>query len=193
MIQIENNLNIVLFCWIILILYWVFSSLFVKKSVVKRNWLLTISSRVLLTAVVILLYIFYRSATLLFLEFLFKSYFQFLILGSILTIIGLIGAIWARYYLGSNWGSVVGYTENHELITNGPYKYIRHPIYSCVILMFIGTFLYYGNIFSLVLIITIPIWLLWRVKKEEEIMIKLFDKKYKDYMKNSKRLIPGIY
>jgi protein-S-isoprenylcysteine O-methyltransferase Ste14 len=193
MIQIGNNLNIVLFCWIILILYWVFSSLFVKKSVVKRNWLLTISSRILLTAVVILLYIFYRSATLLFLEFLFKSYFQFLILGSILTIIGLIGAIWARYYLGSNWGSVVGYTENHELITNGPYKYIRHPIYSSVILMFIGTFLYYGNLFSLVLIITIPIWLLWRVKKEEEIMIKLFDKKYKDYMKNSKRLIPGVY
>jgi hypothetical protein len=93
MIKIGNNLNIVLFCWIILILYWVFSSFFVKKTVVKRNWLLTISSRVLLTAVVILWYIFYRSTALLFLEFLFKSYFQFLILGSILTIIGLIGAI----------------------------------------------------------------------------------------------------
>lgn len=102
------------------------------------------------------------------------------------------GTIWARYHLGSNWGSVVGYTENHELITNGPYKYIRHPIYSCVILMFIGTFLYYGNPFSIVLIIIIPIWLLLRVKKEE-IMIKLFGKKYKDYMKNSKRLIPWVY
>ncbi len=136
-------LDSILICWTIFALYWILSSFFVKESAVKRNWFFSILWRVLLIGMVILLFTSYKSTALLFLDSSFKSYFQFKIFGLILSIIGLIVTIWARISLGKNWSSYVTYKEKHELVTSGPYKLVRHPIYSGLILMFIGIFVYY--------------------------------------------------
>jgi protein-S-isoprenylcysteine O-methyltransferase Ste14 len=125
--------------------------------------------------------------------FLFQSLFSFPISGAVLTVIGLIGAVWARTVLGRNWSGYVTYKENQELVTTGPYKFIRHPIYTSIILMFIGTILYYGYLFLLIILAVIAIIFILRTTKEEEIMTRLFGKKYKDYIKKTKRLIPFIY
>ena len=134
-----------------------------------------------------------KSGALSFFRFSFQSLFSFVIPGSVLTVLGLFGAIWARINLGRNWSGYVTYKEGQTLVTTGPYRYVRHPIYTSMILMFIGTILYYGSLIISVIFVILAINFILRTRKEEEIMIKLFGERYKEYMKRTKRLIPLIY
>ena len=188
-----NYLSLVVpICWIIFILDWMVSSLFVKKSLTKRGpgWILW---RVVVAFFVIVFVRFDKSGALSFFRFSFQSYFSFLIPGSVLTVLGLFGAIWARFHLGRNWSGYATYKEDQTLVTTGPYKYVRHPIYTSMILMFIGTILYYGSLFVSIFFIILAITFILRTREEEEIMLKLFGEKYAEYMKRTKRLLPLIY
>jgi protein-S-isoprenylcysteine O-methyltransferase Ste14 len=188
-----NDLSLVVpLCWIIFILDWSVSSLFVKKSLTKQGpgWILW---RVAVAFFVILFVRFDKSGALSFFRFSFQSLFSFMVPGTVLTALGLLGAIWARMVLGRNWSGYVTYKEDQTLVTTGPYKYVRHPIYTSMILMFIGTSLYYGSLFISIVFAVFAISFILRMRKEEEIMIRLFGEKYTDYMKRTKRLIPLIY
>ena len=183
--------------WLVYLLFWFVTAFFTKKAVIKRRWGLQILWRVIL---IILVITYIRSTgrsggqniESLFVS-LFNSSLTLQIVGLIMVLLGLVGAVWARIYLGSNWSGYVTYKENHELVTTGPYRFARHPIYTSLLLMGIGTFIYYGYYFILGIFIIMGIIFLWRIKKEEEIMIKLFGQKYKDYMKKTKRLVPGVW
>lgn len=179
-------------CWIIFFLFWLISSFFAKKSVVKRGhlWILW---RIAVIIIVILFVRLDKSGSVAFFIFLFKSLFSFKITGVVLTVLGLTGAIWARIYLGTNWSGYVTYKENQELVTAGPYRFVRHPIYASMILMFIGTILFYGVLFISVFFLIAAVNFIFRTKQEEKIMKKLFGERYLDYMKRTKRLIPWIY
>lgn len=179
-------------CWIIFILDWAVSSLFVKKSLTKRGpwWILW---RVVAALFVILFVRFDNSGARSFFRFSFQSLFSFVLLGSVLTVTGLLGAIWARINLGRNWSGYVTYKEDQTLVTTGPYRFVRHPIYTSMILMFIGTILYDGSLFVSIFFVILTISFILRTRKEEEIMIRLFGEKYTNYMKRTKRLIPLIY
>src|SRR6185295_2397100 len=59
--------------------------------------------------------------------------------GAAICIAGLAFAIWARVALGANWGMPRTVHENPDLVTSGPYRYVRHPIYTRLAAMFIGT------------------------------------------------------
>lgn len=187
-----DTFSIISISWIILIVYWVISAFFVKKSIIRKDpkWMIF---RFIVLIAIILIIEFNKTNTVYFSTFLFQSAFSFVILGSILTVVGLFGAIWARIYLGRNWSGYVTYKENHGLVTDGPYKFVRHPIYTSLILMFIGTILYYGSLFVFIIFIIMTSIFIWRIKREEKIMINLFGKKYLDYMKRTKKLIPLIY
>jgi protein-S-isoprenylcysteine O-methyltransferase Ste14 len=79
------------------------------------------------------------------------------------------------------------------LVTTGPYRFVRHSIYSSMILMLIGTILFYGSWFVCIVSSAAATAVILRVKQEEAIMIKLFGDKYTHYMKGTKRLIPLVY
>ena len=190
-------IDIIFICWMIFLLYWGISALFVKKSVEKRKfgkfWLL----RAILILVV--LYFIFSNGLASQLNYILIGKLSFLanigwqIAGNILAVLGLAGALWARITIGRNWSGYVTYKKNHELVTDGPYRYIRHPIYTSVLLMMLGTFLYYGTYFILAMFIMMMITFLLRTKREEKIMIRLFGKKYENYMKKSKSMIPYVW
>jgi protein-S-isoprenylcysteine O-methyltransferase Ste14 len=188
-------ISIIIICWIVFILYWLISSFFVKKSETKRNWKQLIVPRIIVVGLVIIFITVSKSQDNLIEIFqpFFSSSLVLQIIWTVITVLGLAVAIWARIYLGRNWSGYVTYKKQHELVTNGPYKFVRHPIYSGAILMVIGTFLYYPNILVLSFLISWVTMFIIRIKKEEEIMIKLFGKKYVDYMKRTKALIPSVY
>ena len=71
------------------------------------------------------------------------------ITGLVLTIAGLVFASWARYRLGKNWSGHLTIQADHQLITDGPYRWCRHPIYLGVLAGFVGTALYIGAATSL--------------------------------------------
>jgi protein-S-isoprenylcysteine O-methyltransferase Ste14 len=193
MISLENDPSVVIICWIIFLLYWFVSAFFVKKSVTKINWRLQILWRVAVIAIVIILIKLDKNGSLAFIKFILQSPFHFAIIGSVITVLGLAGAIWARITLGRNWSGYVTYKEDQDLVTNGPYRFVRHPIYTSMIVMFIGSFLYYGSpIIAIGSAIAVVVFIL-RTRKEEAIMIDLFGDKYTEYMKRTKRLIPFVY
>ena len=61
------------------------------------------------------------------------------VVGAILFLAGLGFAVWARIYLGRNWGMPMTQKDEPELVTSGPYRYVRHPIYSGILLAMLGT------------------------------------------------------
>jgi len=99
--------------------------------------------------------------------------------------------MWCHRSLGENWSSILEIREKHRLIQKGPYKRIRHPMYTHFWLLIISQGLILNN--WPVMIYGILAWAILyflRVGKEEEMMIEEFGKEYKKYMKKTGRLLP---
>lgn len=89
-------------------------------------------------------------------------------LGVIILLISLSFAIWARILLGMNWSGAIQRVEGQRLVRNGPYKYIRNPIYTGIICGFFGTFVIVGTIASLVgFVIILSIYIV-KIGKEQK-------------------------
>lgn len=109
-----------------------------------------------------------------------------------LSVTGVAFAIWARVYLGRNWSPAPAVKEKHELVVDGPYAYVRHPIYTGVLLAALGTELT-GTIFGVVVLFGGLVVFLLRIGKEEKIMLELFPNEYPAYQKSTKRLVPFVW
>jgi protein-S-isoprenylcysteine O-methyltransferase Ste14 len=96
--------------------------------------------------------------------------------------------------LGDNWSPVLEIRREHTLIIDGPYRMVRHPMYSDMMLWFVSFVLitanwFYAIVFSTGLIILFSV----RIPDEERLMIERFGEQYRAYMKRTKRLIPHIF
>jgi protein-S-isoprenylcysteine O-methyltransferase Ste14 len=114
------------------------------------------------------------------------------ITGTVLFLCGLATAIWARLSMGANWGMPMTLKQEPELVETGPYGYVRHPIYSGLILAFIGTTL------ATSLLVLIPAGLLsayfvWSGRTEERILSAAMPSTYPPYMARTKMLIPFVF
>jgi len=100
--------------------------------------------------------------------------------------------VWSFKTLGDNYSQEIMIKKNHELITKGPFKIIRHPQYICQILLNLGataaTFSYIVGFFTL---IEIPIYIM-RASLEDKLLAKYFTDKFSDYKKKSGFMIPFI-
>jgi protein-S-isoprenylcysteine O-methyltransferase Ste14 len=109
--------------------------------------------------------------------------------------IGIITVIfwtWVQVTLDTQWSPQLQLTKTHHLITTGPYARIRHPLYSGMIGWCVALCLLTANwIFVAVCVISI-IGLLWRVPKEEQMMIEAFGDEYRTYMQHSGRFFPKL-
>jgi protein-S-isoprenylcysteine O-methyltransferase Ste14 len=112
--------------------------------------------------------------------------------GVLLCVSGLMFAIWARLILGRNWSGVVTLKEGHELIERGPYRVVRHPIYTGILAMLAGTVIalgYFGSFIGLLLVF-VSFWV--KLKREEDLMLEHFAAKYAAYQHRVKRIIPFL-
>jgi protein-S-isoprenylcysteine O-methyltransferase Ste14 len=113
-------------------------------------------------------------------------------IAAVLTVAGIGIAVWARYYLGRNWSSHPTHKEHHDLITGGPYTWIRHPIYTGILLALVGCMIV-GSPISFIMFIVLLFVFIVRVGKEEHIMLGLFPDQYPAYQARTKKLIPFIW
>ncbi len=182
-------------CWLIFLLYWVISAVGVKKNVgQKGEWAKGSLLRLAFAAAVVLL-LAYRPA---FIGGIFRhpvnNFFGvFLgVIGAVFCAAGTAFAIWARRHLGKNWSAYPTLKENHELITSGPYRFVRHPIYTGMLLALLGSALALG-LFWLIFFIFIGFIFVNRVFVEERLMVRQFPDKYPEYRKKTKALVPFVW
>ncbi len=112
-------------------------------------------------------------------------------IGLAVFVLGLALAIWARVYLGRNWGMPMSQKEDPELVTTGPYHSVRHPIYSGIILAMIGTTIAV-SLYWLVAVLLLGSYFLWSAVVEERNMAHLFPSTYPQYKRSTKMLVPFI-
>jgi protein-S-isoprenylcysteine O-methyltransferase Ste14 len=110
--------------------------------------------------------------------------------GIVLTYIGAGLAIWARYSLGQYWSGRVTLKEDHQLIRFGPYAYVRHPIYSGLLLAMAGTALVVGEWRAVVSFLLALVELSRKAAKEEALLATEFGDQYGEYRKQAGFLTP---
>jgi protein-S-isoprenylcysteine O-methyltransferase Ste14 len=113
-------------------------------------------------------------------------------IGMALLLVGLGLAVWARVYLGRNWGTPMSEKVDAELVTTGPYRYIRNPIYSGLILAAIGTAVAVSW-YWLAAVVFMGAYFIYSATVEEHIMERLFPNDYPAYKRSTKMLIPFMF
>ena len=188
---------VVICCWVIFGLYWFISSSSVKSTQETRGWLagnwhgiflliggLFLSNLPFLAKVGVSI----SSLTIL----LIPSSIVINVVIIVFAVTGLIVAMIARRTLAGNWSRAVAFKEDHELITTGLYHYVRHPIYTGVLLMILATALSVGTLSAGIGFVIIVLGLWFKLRAEEEILTKHFPKEYSAYKDRTKALIPYV-
>ncbi|MBV8550306.1 MAG: isoprenylcysteine carboxylmethyltransferase family protein [Acidobacteriaceae bacterium] len=115
------------------------------------------------------------------------------IAGLAITVTGILFAIWARFYLGTNWSAAVTVKQDHELVRSGPYKWVRHPIYTGICFAFLGTAIDIGEVRALVGLILAATGYKLKSLTEESLMEEQFGTEYGRYKREVKGLIPFVW
>lgn len=113
-------------------------------------------------------------------------------LGTALTLAGASLCVWARVCLGKYWSDKVVLKVNHELIRNGPYAYLRHPIYSGVLVGIVGTALSIGEWRGIVALVLMGTNYFVKARREEKILAGSFGEVYTEYKRATGFFLPGL-
>lgn len=110
-----------------------------------------------------------------------------------LLLAGMFFAGWARIFLGGNWSSNVTLKEDHTLIRSGPYRIVRHPIYTGLLVALLGTAIALGPLRCFLGVILAAV--AWKIKSitEERFMVQQFGDRYTHYRMQVKALVPYIW
>lgn len=112
--------------------------------------------------------------------------------GLVVCLAGLGLATWARVCLGRSWGMPMTVRAKPKLIRHGPYRFVRHPIYSGLLLALVGTALASGAVWFLAAIGG-GAYFVMSLRVEEADMLARFPDEYAEYIRQTTRLIPFVY
>jgi protein-S-isoprenylcysteine O-methyltransferase Ste14 len=112
-------------------------------------------------------------------------------IGAVVFACGIALAIWARVNLGRNWGMPMTQKDEPELVTSGPYRFVRHPIYSGLLAAVLGTALA-TNLIGLIIVAVLGAYFYYSASVEEKNLIATFPTTYPAYRNRTKMLIPFV-
>ena len=173
--------NVILIVWGVFWLYWLIAAASAKHGV--RSHRFRVPGLLLIVAIA-LAHVF-KPGTLA----VHSPILQ--VLGIVLLLSGLGLAVWARIYLGRNWGMPMTKKEEPELVTSGPYRFVRHPIYSGLLLAVLGTALA-TNLYLLIALVVAGSYFIYSATVEERLLTEVFPTDYPSYKARTKMLIPFV-
>lgn len=112
--------------------------------------------------------------------------------GFAIVALGLGFTVRARIVLGRNWSGIVTVKQDHELITSGPYRFVRHPIYTGLLVAFAGSAIARGEWRGVLAVLIVLVGLWRKLELEERWMIETFGDAYLRYRKQVRALIPFV-
>jgi protein-S-isoprenylcysteine O-methyltransferase Ste14 len=178
-------------CWSALGLYWLYCALETKKTAVNESSALRIFRLSILAVALMLLLTDWLQIGILARRFVpERSVVAWL--GVALTGMGVGLAIWARWNLGGNWSDKVVLKVDHELIRSGPYAYLRHPIYTGVLLAVFGTALVIGEWRGIAALILLGTSYFVKAAREEKILAANFGDAFAEYKRRTGFFLPGL-
>jgi protein-S-isoprenylcysteine O-methyltransferase Ste14 len=111
--------------------------------------------------------------------------------GAVLFACGIALAVWARLHLGRNWGMPMSQRAEPELVTSGPYRFVRHPIYTGLLTAMLGTVLV-NNLLGLIVVAVLVGYFYYSGTVEERNLTATFPQAYPEYKSRTKMLIPFL-
>lgn len=182
--------HIIIACWIIFLLVWLIAAFKTKRTVEKQSLPSALAHRIPVGLGWWLL-IYPRLGPPWNWPILPRM--EFLpIVGAAVCVYGLVFTIWARRTLAGNWSSDVTFKRDHELIRTGPYRLVRHPIYTGLLGMCLGTAIAIGQLRGVValLIVSLGFWI--KLRQEERLLLRHFPEAYPVYKREVKALVPFL-
>jgi protein-S-isoprenylcysteine O-methyltransferase Ste14 len=113
------------------------------------------------------------------------------VVGTLLFACGIALAVWARVHLGRNWGMPATQRLEPELVTSGPYRFVRHPIYTGLLAAMLGTALV-DSLVGLIVVAVLVAYLYYCGIVEERNLTAAFPAAYPEYQRRTKMLIPFL-
>lgn len=177
--------------WIAFIAFWYVSALRVKKVAERQNFAASLGYRIPVVIGGILLFAQRIPGPLSLRVLPYEDWVKYG--GALICFAGLMVCIWARVTLAGNWSSNITFKQGHELIRRGPYRFVRHPIYTGILLMDLGTAIDFGLLrcFIGVLLQAIGLWI--KLQQEEAVMLQHFPEQYPAYRRQVKALVPWVF
>lgn len=136
-------------------------------------------------------------------DFVFRQNFNlqvFAIAGLFLLLSGGVIRMKARLHLKKKGGfssltetAQLQIVKKHQLVTDGPYRFIRHPLYLGEILRNLGVAILFSSVYGILIVTLASIFLIFRIQIEEKMLIVVFGEEYKEYARNTKKIIPYFY
>jgi protein-S-isoprenylcysteine O-methyltransferase Ste14 len=180
------------YAWLALCVVWLLTALTTKRTVQKQSG----KSRFWHVAILALgcFPIFYKGTMNAWLdERLFPITPGFALIGFGLVCLGIAFSIWARLVLGGNWSGVVTIKEDHTLVRQGPYRIVRHPIYTGLLFAMFGFALQYGLLRSMMGVVLVGFGFWLKLLTEESFMVQRFGEDYLRYRAEVHALVPFIF
>jgi len=178
---------VVLACWIVFVVTWVIAAWFVKRTVERsRSW-----GRLIMVVAMLAFWVG-RNPHVLGGHRLWTPTLSTEWLAAAVVLFGLAVTLWARLALGSNWSGSVTFKQDHELIERGPYRYVRHPIYSGLLLMALGTAMLHAWISEFLFCGVLLLVFTFKLRAEEQLLTRHFPDAYPQYRHRVRALIPFV-
>jgi protein-S-isoprenylcysteine O-methyltransferase Ste14 len=115
-------------------------------------------------------------------------------IGAGVTAAALLLLAWVQWSLGKNFNTTLHLREGHTLVVSGPYRWVRHPMYTALFLLGVGFLLLTANAFvGVPLLVALPVIVIQRIGKEETMMVEQFGNEYRSYMQRTGRFLPRLH
>jgi protein-S-isoprenylcysteine O-methyltransferase Ste14 len=175
--------------WVVLLVYWIVSALRTRDTVQTESVASRFAILFIEVAGFVLLFRHAAGIGVLGKQFMHRTLVS-VIVGSVLTWMGIGLAIWARYHLAEYWSARITIKEGHQLIRTGPYARLRHPIYSGIVLAAIGSALVIDQWRCVLGVCLVLIGFCIKARKEEAMLTQQFGEVFRDHQKHAGFLIP---
>jgi protein-S-isoprenylcysteine O-methyltransferase Ste14 len=187
----ESFLRLAGYCWGIFGLYWVISAARQKAAKRKEPWWERLGH--ILPLVLVAAFFNWQAARYGLLGLGLVPFSPAVgVAGLAMTAAGVALAIWARRHIGQNWSAVVSIRANHELIDTGPYRKIRHPIYTGILLALAGTGLLIGEARVVIGFVIAYVVFYLKARKEEKWLTREFGERFMVHAKKTGMFLPKL-
>ncbi len=176
-------------CWVVLILYWNLSARSAKVAEERQSWAGRLARMPVWLGYLLLIVAGVHPFGMVVIPHTVIAQW----IGVAICALGLLAAIWSRRTLGDDWSQDVELKQGHELIERGPYRWVRHPIYTSHLLMGLGTAVESGMLVAFLglALFFLGFWI--KLKQEEGLLLRHFPEEYPAYQARVKALVPFVF